>query len=297
MDAPVVVVIGSATLDEILFGGRKRRKIGGVATYAGVTFRRHGLGTAVAANVAAADVPLFRLYADEGLLWTNGPTRATTRFINRETGAGRVQEMPSAADPIRCDAWLAERPTIRHVHLGPLHPDDIHPDTLSLAASGRYFVSLDVQGYVRGTEGSRIVPRVSDRLEQALASADAVKADEVEWRFILGHFGADTAGLQSRLGFGELLLTRGAEGGHLIGRDGTVIDYAPVPVPPERIEDPTGAGDVFFAAYLAGRRHEGWTERESLEHAARIAAQHVSGRYLTAAALSAGLEIREGGTA
>lgn len=287
MDAPVVIVIGSATLDTIRFGGRTRRKIGGVATYAGVTFRRHGLGTAVAANVAAADVPLFRLFSDEGLLWTNGPTRATTRFINRETGAGRAQEMPSAADPIRCGAWLAERATIRHVHLGPLHPDDIHPDTLSLAASGRYFVSLDVQGYVRGVEDSRIVPRVSDRIETALAAADAVKADETEWERILARFGSDTAGLRSRLGFGELLLTAGAEGGRLISRDGSVLHYAPVPVPPEQVEDPTGAGDVFFAAFLAGRHHEGWTERESLEHAARIAAQHVSGGYLTPAALSA----------
>ncbi len=287
MDAPVVIVIGSAALDTVDFGGRTRRKIGGVATYAGVTFRRHGLGTAVAANVAAADVPLFRLYTEEGLLWTNGPTRATTRFINRETGAGRAQEMPSAADPIRCNAWLAERPTIRHVHLGPLHPDDIHMDTLSLAADGRYFVSLDVQGYVRGVADGRIVPRVSDRLETALAAADAVKADETEWKLILAHFKSDTAGLQARLGFGELLLTAGARGGRLIGRDGLVIDYEPGPVPPGRVEDPTGAGDVFFAAYLAGRHHEGWTDRESLSHAARIAALHVTGKYLTPASLSA----------
>ncbi len=290
MDTPVVLVIGSATLDVVSFDGRSRRKLGGVATYAGVTFRRHGLDTAVAANVAAADVPRFRLYTDEGLFWTNGPTPTTTRFINRETGAGRVQEMPSAADPIRCDTWLAERPAIRHVHLGPLHPDDIHPDTLSLAASGRYFVSLDVQGYVRGIAAGRIVPRVSDRLETALAAADAVKADETEWDLILAHFGSDTACLRSRLGFGELLLTAGARGGRLIGRDGSVIDYAPVPVPPERIEDPTGAGDVFFAAYLSGRHHEGWTEQESLSHAARIAALHVTGEYLTPASLSAETE-------
>ncbi|MDM7926774.1 MAG: PfkB family carbohydrate kinase [bacterium] len=294
MDAPVVIVIGSATIDVIDFGGRIRKKIGGVATYAGVTFRRHGLGTAVAANVATEDIPLFRLFPDEDLLWTNGPTRATTRFINRETGAGRAQEMPSAADPIRCCAWLAERTTIRHVHLGPLHPDDIHPDTLSLAGSGRYFVSLDVQGYARRAEGKRIVPSVSDRLETALAAADAVKADETEWELILAHFGSDTAGLRSRLGFGELLLTAGARGGRLIDRKGRVIDYAPDPVPPGRVEDPTGAGDVFFAAYLAGRHHEGWTERESLTHAARIAAQQVSGKYLTPASLSAETDSTEG---
>jgi sugar/nucleoside kinase (ribokinase family) len=287
MDAPVVVVIGSATLDEIIFGGRTRRKVGGVATYAAVTFRRHGLETAVAANVAREDVARFSLYADAGLLWTNGPTRTTTRFINRETDGGRIQEMPSAADPIRCGAWLADRPTIRHLHLGPLHPDDIHPDTLALAGSGHYFVSLDVQGYARGVADGRVFPRVSDRLEDALAAADAVKADEAEWRLILDRFGEDTAGLRSRLGFGELLLTRGAEGGRLIDRDGNVIEYAPVPVRPDRVEDPTGAGDVFFAAYLAGRRHECWTERESLDHAARVAALHVSGGYLTADELSA----------
>jgi sugar/nucleoside kinase (ribokinase family) len=295
MDSPAVLVIGSATLDEVVFAGRTRRKIGGVATYAAVTFSRHGLNTAVAANVAPGDTRLFRLYADEGLLWTNGPSRATTRFINRETETGRIQEMPSAADPIECAAWLAERPSIRHVHLGPLHPGDIAPDTIAFAAGGGFFVSLDVQGYARCVRNGHVIPAVSDRLEAALSAADAVKADESEWRLILDRYGADTDSLRARLGFGELLLTAGARGGRLFGADGSVVEYAPVPVPPERVADPTGAGDVFFAAYLAGRRHEGWTERESLEHAARLAAAHVSGRYLTAGRLS--IETETGGEA
>jgi sugar/nucleoside kinase (ribokinase family) len=273
-----IAVIGSATLDRIVFEDRAADKIGGVAVYAGITFRKHGLETAVLANIAQADLRHFRTLEESGVRLVPGPTATTTRFVNRETGGGRVQEMPGRADPIRCCEWLETAHTVRHVHLGPLHPDDIHPELLSFVKRGRYFVSLDLQGYVRRVRDSAVEAEVSERLEEVLSFADAVKATGEELRLILERFGTDVQTLRERFGFGEMLVTCGAGGGRLINASGETVDYASVRA--ECVDDPTGAGDVFFAAYLAGRHHEGWTEPESLAHAAQIAALHVEGKYI-----------------
>jgi len=273
-----VAVIGSATLDRIVLEDRAFDKIGGVAVYAGITFQKHGLETAVLANIAEADRRHFLNLEESGVRLVPGATGATTRFVNRETGGGRVQEMPGRADPIRCRDWLEAVHTVRHVHLGPLHPGDIHPDLLSFVKRGRYFVSVDVQGFVRRVRDSAVEAEVSESLEEVLAFADTVKATGEELRLILERFGTDVQTLQARFGFGELLVTCGAGGGRLINTSGETIEY--VPVRAERVDDPTGAGDVFFAAYLAGRHHEGWTERESLAHAAQVASLHVEGKYI-----------------
>jgi sugar/nucleoside kinase (ribokinase family) len=273
-----VAVIGSATLDRIVLEDRTAEKIGGVAVYAGITFRKHGLETAVLSNIARADLRHFRTLEESGVRLVPGPTAATTRFVNRETGGGRVQEMPGRADPILCREWLESAHTVRHVHLGPLHPGDIHPEMLSFLKSGLYFVSVDVQGLVRRVRGSAVEAEVAESLGEVLSFADVVKATGEELRLILERFGTDVQTLQARFGFGELLVTCGAGGGRLITASGGTLEYAPVPA--AFVDDPTGAGDVFFAAYLAGRHHEGWTEHESLAHAAQIASLHVEGKYI-----------------
>ena len=139
-------------------------------------------------------------------------------------------------------------------------------------------MSVDVQGLLRRVRDSAVKTEVSECLEEVLSFADTVKATGEELRLILERFGTDVQTLQARFGFGELLVTCGAGGGRLINASGETIEYAPVRA--ERVDDPTGAGDVFFAAYLGGRYHEGWTAHESLAHAAQIASLHVEGKYI-----------------
>jgi sugar/nucleoside kinase (ribokinase family) len=276
--APSVAVVGSAAMDRVVFGRRVTEKIGGTVVYAGFTFQRHGIDTAVLTNVAARDLKHFGNFEASGVRLLAGPTGVTTRFVNRESDGNRVQEMPAAAEPILCRELLADLHSVRHVHLGPLHPDDIHADLLTFLKRGRYFVSTDLQGYVRRIRDGRVVQEASEKLEEVLAISDAVKAADEELRIVLEWFGEDARTLQLHFGFEELLVTSGGKGGYLINGSGERIEYESVPV--ERVHDPTGAGDVFFAAYLAGRYHENWSERESLAHAARVAARHVEGKYI-----------------
>jgi hypothetical protein len=294
---PLVMIIGSATLDTVETGRKTLYKIGGVTTYAGLTFRSFGYPVCVLASIAKPDLPLFRVYGEHGMRLVNGPTAFTTRFVNRETPSGRVQELPSRADPIRHWNRAAGMARLRHVHLGPLHPDDIDPVVISAVASGAFRVSLDVQGYLRETPGQergdfRVTPRLSDRLAEALSAAHVIKADGEEFKLMLRTFGTDAAGFRKRFGLEEILVTGGSAGGVLFTSDGNTIRYDAAPV--AAVEDATGAGDVFFAAYLAARFHGRRPPVESLADASVIAARHVAGKYLPAGCLEIRTDVNDG---
>jgi sugar/nucleoside kinase (ribokinase family) len=77
-----------------------------------------------------------------------------------------------------------------------------------------------------------------------------------------------------RLGVGEVVLKRGADGATFFGSNGTRIDCPAFVV--EEI-DPTGAGDCFGGAYVACRRL-GMTPDESLEYANAAGARNVTFR-------------------
>ena len=99
-----LLIIGSATIETNVAGGRTFQRIGGVPTYAGFTFSKHGMKAAVLTNIARADLHFFHSYARFGIQTITGTTVRTTRFISVEDSGNRLQKMPAAADPIRL--WI-----------------------------------------------------------------------------------------------------------------------------------------------------------------------------------------------
>ena len=104
------------------------------------------------------------------------------------------------------------------------------------------FLGATPQGWLRDWDASGvIVPRPWDDLAAHLAPLDALVVSEED-------LAAEPAGATPLVAVGSFVaLTRGAAGVRLIGRDG-VED---VPACPARVHDPTGAGDVFAAAWFA----------------------------------------------
>ncbi len=272
------VVLGSVTIDRIVHEGRAVEKVGGVVTYAGLTYRRHGLPVTVVTNVAAADADVLGVLERHGLACVHGPSEATTRFVNRVAGDERRQEMPVAAAPI--PAALA-RPALdgaRLVHLGPLHPHDFASDLLPLVAAHDADAALDVQGYTRRAVRGVIERHVDPGVTEALACAAFVKADPDELAAVLAALGLDLPSLMTRFDLREVVVTEGRKGGCVYERSGRRIPYTAAPV--ARVVDPTGAGDVFFAAYLAARLRERRSIPEACARAAETATRHVAGAYL-----------------
>jgi sugar/nucleoside kinase (ribokinase family) len=215
-----------------------------------------------------------------GIQVHNGRTPSTTRFVNRIDGIRRTQEMPSIASPIRrrlVDAALRHAGVI---HLGPLHPGDISPGVFARLDRADAPVTLDIQGLVRGCDRTRIVPAVSDHLAAALQAADIVKSDQHELDLILDDYGAGVDALMKRFDITEWVVTSASKGGWIHVRGSRRCSYKPMPV--DVPLDPTGAGDVFFAAYTTARLRLHRTPAAAARHAARLSSAHVAGRYIPA---------------
>lgn len=276
-----MLVAGSLTIDTTL--GRHLRTLGGVATYGALTFARHGLQTTAAFRLAPSESWAADRLERLGVSTLLRPSACTTRFVQSCDGELREQWMPDAAQAIDAAQLCPVLQPGLHVHFGPLHPGDIAPEVFLAPGLDRCVVSLDIQGLVRACDVARIYPAVSPDLAQALQVARFVKASDAEMDLVCRSWGQTETQLIDRFGLETLLVTSGSRGGRAVHCDGSVCEFRAAPAHP--VIDTTGAGDVFFAAWLARRLHVGDSMRAACRHAADTAALHVQGRWLAPAAI------------
>lgn len=278
-----VAVVGSTTIDRNTSRGAGLLKLGGVTTYAGLAYRRHGLPTWVVTRIAAAHRPLLARLDAAGIRVHAAASEHTTHFINHVSGNQRRQQIPFCAAPIR---WAQVREVLDQVdcvHLGPLHPEDIEREVFVLLRDVPILVVADLQGLARRTAFGRVVAGASPALPSALAAADVVKTDADELATVLAALGGGVTGLMRKFGIREWVVTDRDRGGLVFGPDGQRHTYA---APAAAGGDPTGAGDVFLAAYTAARFSEGLGIAPACTQAASAAACHVAGGYLPEKALA-----------
>ena len=104
--------------------------------------------------------------------------------------------------------------------------------------------ALDLQGLTRCVVAGRVEAAVDPRVRTILPRGAWIKGSADEWRLV----GAGIDGCADA----ERLVTRGIDGGELIA---AAVTHRWRADPPIDHCDPTGAGDVHFAAYLAHRAH------------------------------------------
>jgi sugar/nucleoside kinase (ribokinase family) len=124
-----------------------------------------------------------------------------------------------------------------------------------------------------------VEPAVSEHLPAAFKAACIVKSDEDELRLILDSFGTRVEDLMGRFDIAEWVVTSGLHGGCIHSSGQGRLCYPAEPA--SAVVDPTGAGDVFFAAYSVARIRDRKSLAEAARYAARLASEHVAGRYLT----------------
>ena len=281
---PEVLVVGSVTIDRIVENRKTLERLGGVGAYGGITFRRLGVATAVVTNIADGDGALLAILAGEGVAVHAGRSACTTHFVNESRGDFREQFMPEAASPISSAQVKPFLATVRHFHAGPLHPDDIDPQAMALMAESKKLVSLDVQGYLRRLVNGRVVPGLSQGLEEALHAAHIVKADEGELTLMLDHFRESLPGFLKRFRIDEAVITRGSRGASVWTRFGEGWHFAAEAV--RRPVSTVGAGDVFFAAYLAAHVYRNLDIDLAAGFAAGVAARQVAGKHIAPSSLN-----------
>jgi sugar/nucleoside kinase (ribokinase family) len=271
-------VVGSTTIDKIVAGDQSYLKLGGVTTYAGITYRRHGIPTLIVSNLAERDFKVIKNLKTEKIEVFNEASDQTTHFVNYIQGDRRNQELLQQASPIEAEQIQAMIHRIDGLHLGPLHPLDIDPAAFSLLRKSNLPIFLDVQGYTRMVQNKKVYPSVSDHLTAGLLTAQIIKANGIEHQSILDFYQMNLSELMVRFKIEESVVTSGKNGGFVRTHSGKTFKYAAHPV--NSAADSTGAGDVFFSAYLVSRFSCQMHIPDACRYAARIAARQVEGKYI-----------------
>lgn len=211
-------------------------QLGGTAAFAGLTASAIGLKTGILTS-ARPDFDLSRLGRIEV---ERVPSESNTSYENSYSPAGqRIQTLHSRAAILGPDhlpqAWRAAP----IVHLGPI-ANEI--DLSMLNSFQGPFIGVTPQGWMRTWNADGITlardwdpsPDVADRISAVVLSEEDLGFDELEARRLAEMFDL-------------FVLTRSSRG-CTVFRNGASVDVPAIV--PSRTDDPTGAGDIFAAAFF-----------------------------------------------
>ncbi len=250
------LVIGHVTRDLLPNGSFT---IGGTATYAARTALALGCRVAV---VTSADPELDLAAPLSGSEVLRRPAEATTTFENIYVSSGREQFLHALAAPLDLDAVPCQWRQPDIVHLAPLVNEcdpalaDAFPGALLGVTPQGWMRAWDQRGHVYIDDwpgATELLPRI----DAAVMSRDDAGGDEMVI--------ARLAGLAP-----ILVVTVGPEGCLVyVGGEARHVPVTPVPE-----VDPTGAGDIFAAAFFVHLR-QGDDPWAAADFANRVAALSV----------------------
>lgn len=212
--------------------------IGGTVTYSAIAAQRLGLKAAV---VTAMDAE----FASEvesalpGIDIATRPSAQTTTFENTYGDEGRTQYLRAHAERLTREDVPAAWRGARIVHLGPI-AQEFGAEMVSGFPSS--MLALTPQGWLRQWDSSgRVSPKPWAEALEVLALIDVLifSPEDVghNWEIIHAYTRAARLAVLTMERHGSLVFERN-EGRWLPPREA-------------RVEDPTGAGDVFATAFLA----------------------------------------------
>jgi 1D-myo-inositol 3-kinase len=275
-EAPQFLAIGHVARDLLPDGGWR---LGGTVTFAALTARNLGLRVAIITSASPEVLGALKA-ALPGIAIAALPAPSSTTFENIYSDTGRRQYLRASALPLTPEdiplAWRAAPLVL----LGPI-AREVDPQ-LALAFP-HATVAATPQGWLRQWDGAGLVSPVAPTLVEGIlphldalilsrddvlpepgtsAPGEGVPRDAAEADALIARW----AGVVPLVA-----VTRGPAGALLHTSDPTVETFPGYPIAEV---DPTGAGDVFAAAFLCALR-EGGDARAAVDFANRVAAYSV----------------------
>ncbi|MGB0388150.1 MAG: PfkB family carbohydrate kinase [Ardenticatenaceae bacterium] len=230
------LLIGNVTKD-LKTGGSTP---GGTALYSAVTAQRLGLRVGLVTRVP--DKAYLETLLPDVALHVQ-PTEQPSTFENRYQGNDRVQILHYAAAPLTLDDVPVEWRQAPMVHLGPIALEAHHsliscfPNSLLCATPQGWMRKWDEEGVVSYTPLDDVASLFRP-IDVLVFSAEDVNHDPSAMRELI-----DSVPIA--------VVTEAVDGAVVHTKDGA----RSIPGRPANVVDPTGAGDVFAAAYFV-RLHE-----------------------------------------
>jgi sugar/nucleoside kinase (ribokinase family) len=230
VSAPDFLVIGHVAKDVVEGGWRP----GGTVTYAATQASRLGLRTGVITR-GSEEVDPWSYLPEVSVQRVSSET--TTTFENRYPKGRRVQHVLAQAGPISAEQVPQECRGARLVLLGPLLGEV--PLGL-LRIFGEAMVGLCPQGWLREVREDGLVVRRRWSKESCVRGADVVVASEEDIE-------GDDEALRQWQKEAPIVAVTSGKGGARIFVNGS---WRKIGAFPHEEVDPTGAGDVFAAAFM-----------------------------------------------
>ena len=223
---PDLLAIGHVTRDLVA----DRVVPGGAVTYGALTARALGLTAAIVTSARPDDLEHM-----PGVDAHVVPSPATTTFRNLYRAGRRVQTIEAVAGPIGPDDVPVEWRAAPHVLIAPL-AGEIDPDVARLFPGS--VVVASIQGWLRSWDSDRVVSPRPWSGGDVLPHVDAAVVSSEDT--------GDPGAIERWAALASVLIVTLADRGARLHTGGAWHDVPPFPA---HEIDPTGAGDVFAAAY------------------------------------------------
>ena len=252
------LVIGHITRDITPTGNL----VGGTVSYSGRVAYALGCQTAV---LTSCEPDYEGLQELTDLAVEVIPAEHTSTFENIYGENGRTQMLYTVAEQIRVEhlpkAW--QQPTV--VHLGPL-TNEVDPTFMHHFSNSNNIIGLTPQGWLRRwTENGRVYAREWPEAEQFLPLADVVIVSEED---LLNEEMLPRYRKLCKL----LIMTENVRGCTVFAGN----EVRQIPAPQVTQVEPTGAGDIFAAAFLTRYAKNGRNPWQAAEFANLVAAYSVT---------------------
>ena len=234
--------------------------LGGTAAYSGHVARTLGCKTAVLTSCAPAFSGLQKM---TGLSVNNVPASETSTFENVYHNNERVQTLHARALTLQAKHLPAGWETSLIVHFGPVC-NEIDSDMIERFPNS--LIGMTPQGWMRRwDERGHVFTAEWALAEQTLPAADVVilSAEDIH----------DRQMLQEMIALSKLLIMTENVAGCKLFMNGEVTQ---VPAPSVPLVEPTGAGDIFAAAFLVEYMRNGREPFQAAHFANFIAAHSIT---------------------
>ncbi len=253
-----LLLLGPVSKDTIIKGDQKTHSVGGAVYYQSRVLAGLGLKYKAAVTLSVEDKEILNSFPDKKSILPIFKEE-TVKFENNyydDNPNHRFQRSNAPKIPFTSEDILKifskMKGSCSGVLLGPLLPTDIPLGTVFELSKKDIPIYLGLQGYLRQFDGCDITLQPLNDLEELLKLVNTLFLDEKEARAVGNPEDSleEIACCLSTKGPEEVIITCGSRGSIIYSRKKErafkIMPYAPI-----ILNDPTGLGDTYMAAYIS----------------------------------------------